>query len=449
MFGVSRFNLKQTLVMLLFIMSSANLYAATFHYVMEVGETKTVSPGDKLYTYKVSDQSMVNGTMDPNGKYLTITALKPGTATCDVNYISGNVGYWHTYVIEVIDVQSITIPGSLTLKLGETYKFNPIIQDSRMERYLLEWKSEDSNIASIDNDYRNPIYNNWGQIDHYEYIRGGNLVANTPGTTRIFCTYKGMLAVCNLTVEPIYVSDMIFSQEEYGMECYQEIQLEPNILPENATCKDLTWKSSNPSVAVVDNKGKVVALNKGKTVITAIPSDGSMVIGNCVIKVSPEEKDELEINHTIDGYVQCSTKIERDSPFSLSIQPPTQNWIVESFNINGVNALEQLINGIYSIEHVDNSMNIETTFAYNGKLQFIDLTASGIESPIDNSTMSILKLDGRLCINNVKVGSNVKIFTMGGQLIGSHICSDSLLMIDLAPNYYIIFVDNVSLKIKI
>ena len=46
--------------------------------------------------------------------------------------------------------------------------------------------------------------------------------------------------------------------------------------PYNAVNKTITWTSSNPSVATVDNKGKVTAVAVGTAVVTASNSDGSV-----------------------------------------------------------------------------------------------------------------------------------------------------------------------------
>lgn len=434
---------------MLFCVCAFHSHAQT---VLEVGQSITFSPGNGwISSAEVSDGSTIGFAYITNNAKTTgvkVTGLKSGTAICKVYYINNNSPQSTSYTIEVIDLKSIILPQSLTLKLGDKYTFAPIIQDSRMQKYLLDWRCEDTNIASISNDQKTPVYNNWGQISGYNYVHGGQLEAKKVGNTRVICSYKGLSAMCQVNVEPTYMSEINFDNTNYEITAYQSLQLQPNVLPENATIKDLTWKSSDTSVAIVDSKGKITALKKGKSVITATATDGSMVMGNCIITVNPEEKDELNIDYKIDEYAQFSTKIERESPFTLNIQPPTSNWKIKSFDINGVNALDQLVNGVYSIDRVENSMNIETTFAYNGQLQFLDLT-SGIESSIDNSAMSISKLEGQICIKNIKVGANVKIYTIGGQLMGSHICSEDSIMIDLAPNYYIIVVDNISFKIRI
>ena len=55
----------------------------------------------------------------------------------------------------------------------------------------------------------------------------------------------------------------------------ENIQLNVNVLPSEATNKKVTWHSSNPAVATVDSNGKVTAISNGTVVITATSQSGS------------------------------------------------------------------------------------------------------------------------------------------------------------------------------
>lgn len=436
--------------MTLFLCATIYAHAATYNHILEVGKTLSFSPGFKVYNVAVSDPAILSFTLDPNGKYTTVTALKSGIATCKVNYVDNNVGYYNTYVIEVIDLKSITIPQSITIKVGEPYKFQPVIQDSRMQDYLLEWISMDETIASVDNDQKVPFIHNiiGGQITGYDYIRGGNLITHMPGSTTIICTYKGVSATCKLTIEPIYVSDISFDNNNYELNEFQSLQLSPNILPDEATNKDLTWKSSNTSVAIVDNKGKVTALSAGVAAIIATAKDGSMVSGSYLLTVKPEDIQTHDITCKVDESIQFSTQVEHSHPFTLNLQPPSSNWKITTFTLNGENAKEQLVNGVFSINSVEYPMALHVNYEYDGILQFYDLTTS-VESVIDNTTIRLTREGSLLYISNIGIGSNINIYTINGQLIGSHTTSNSSISIDLAPNSYIIFIDDICFKIKI
>ena len=63
-----------------------------------------------------------------------------------------------------------------------------------------------------------------------------------------------------------------------------ELTLVAEILPE-ASSKTLDWTSSDPKVATVDAHGRVKALTKGETTITATTRDGSALQATCSVRV--------------------------------------------------------------------------------------------------------------------------------------------------------------------
>ena len=58
------------------------------------------------------------------------------------------------------------------------------------------------------------------------------------------------------------------------------------VAPDNATDKTYTWKTSNASIATVDQDGKVTAVALGTVIIYAEANDGSGVKGSCTVTVS-------------------------------------------------------------------------------------------------------------------------------------------------------------------
>ena len=67
-----------------------------------------------------------------------------------------------------------------------------------------------------------------------------------------------------------------------------EATLEATLEPGNATNQELTWTSSKPAVATVDQEGKVTAIKAGKTTITvkALGSKGAAKKATCKVTVN-------------------------------------------------------------------------------------------------------------------------------------------------------------------
>ena len=103
--------------------------------------------------------------------------------------------------------------------------------------------------------------------------------------------------IYNITVEKP-VTEIIISKNKLDLEVNQSETLFAVVQPTDATDLTVTWKSSNPSVAVVDN-GKVTGKSKGSARITATASNGITAACDVNVDVYPRsvslDKDELEM----------------------------------------------------------------------------------------------------------------------------------------------------------
>ena len=72
-------------------------------------------------------------------------------------------------------------------------------------------------------------------------------------------------------------------------------QLTATVLPEGATDSTVTWESSDPTVATVDERGLVTAVSKGTATITVTTTDGGHT-ATCVVTVV----DKTELNELIE-----------------------------------------------------------------------------------------------------------------------------------------------------
>lgn len=64
-------------------------------------------------------------------------------------------------------------------------------------------------------------------------------------------------------------------------------KLKATVTPDNALIKDVTWKSSDESVAVVDENGVVTAVGEGEADITATTVSPYQATASCRVKVAP------------------------------------------------------------------------------------------------------------------------------------------------------------------
>lgn len=94
----------------------------------------------------------------------------------------------------------------------------------------------------------------------------------------------------------IAVASVSLSQTSLYLEIGESYTLVATVLPDNATDKSVTWSSSEPSVATVEN-GKVTAVSGGTTTITATTSNGKKVTCNVTVnEAAPEIIDVTSIS---------------------------------------------------------------------------------------------------------------------------------------------------------
>ena len=91
----------------------------------------------------------------------------------------------------------------------------------------------------------------------------------------------------NQKIEKLVLSDTLVTLN--GVASYQ---LSVDILPTNATSKDIIWQSSDPTIATVVN-GHVTILKKGEVTITVKALDGSGVSASCKIDIQSTVGNEL------------------------------------------------------------------------------------------------------------------------------------------------------------
>lgn len=87
--------------------------------------------------------------------------------------------------------------------------------------------------------------------------------------------------------EDIKASSLELNKNTLDLFVGQDETLVPTVSPDNASNKTLKWTSSDPSIATVDQNGKVVGVKPGKVTITVATQDGSNLSKTCEVTVKP------------------------------------------------------------------------------------------------------------------------------------------------------------------
>ena len=159
-----------------------------------------------------------------------------------------------------IGVTSVTLDKTdLTLDVNDTEKLTATVNPNDATNKTVTWKSDKPEIVEVDSN--------------------GNVTAKAAGTATITATADGKSASCKVTVNgqpaTVPVQSVGLNTNKVELSVGEENKLVATVTPEAATNKEVTWASSTPEVATVDQDGKVVAQKPGNATITVTTKDGN------------------------------------------------------------------------------------------------------------------------------------------------------------------------------
>lgn len=228
--------------------------------------TATILPTDADNQKVIWKSSDTNVATVKDGK---VTCTGYGTAIITATSEEGE----YIATCNVTATKRIVLPSSITLdrneatiKVGEATTLKANVLPADADDKTIVWSSENSDIASVTND--------------------GVVTGHKAGTTKIIVTTNanGLKDECMLTVLQPTTGITLDRQNISFANIGETVQLTANVLPEDASNKNVSWASSDTKVAIVSN-GNVVCTGYGTAVISAITEDGGYM-ATCVINAT-------------------------------------------------------------------------------------------------------------------------------------------------------------------
>ncbi len=224
-------------------------------------------------------------------------------------------------IVEIIDVTGVSFSESaVNIKIDSTFQLTATVEPADATNKNVTWKSCADSVATVD--------------------ATGLVTGVAAGTAQIVVTTEdgNFTDTCVVTVEENSVAvtdvsidgavDTLFVSET----THETVQLTANLQPADATNQNVSWASSDDSVATVDNNGLVTAVAAGNVSITVTTEDGGHT-ASCEIVVA----STIGINSVFatDLVIYPNPAID-----ILHIDIADKNFTVKLYNLNGQQILQ-------------------------------------------------------------------------------------------------------------
>ncbi len=201
-----------------------------------------------------------------------ITAIANGEADIILTSVSNEMVFDSTKVIvsdttpdtdTTIPVTGITINETdVTLNIGEEITVEAGISPSDATNQNIVWSSSNENIIAVNPDTGAVTAIAQGEAD---------LIVTLVSNEMILDSIK---VIVSKTI--ISVTEITINQADVTLNIGEEMTVEAEVSPSDATNRNIVWSSSNEEIAYVNDLGEVIALSVGNTIINVKTEDGNL-----------------------------------------------------------------------------------------------------------------------------------------------------------------------------
>lgn len=212
---------------------------------LNASQTFTISGGTPSYTWRSSNATVASIQPTANGLGATVNANQAGSFTMTITDAAGAAITSTTIQVVGNNTLNISAPKS-TLNIGETTQ---LIANGGTSPYT--WRSSSAGVASVDN--------------------GGLVSALGAGTTSISITDSaGTQTSINIRVINNTGSNLVVTPNNSAVSIGTTTRLKAT-----GGGLQISWTSSSPAIASIDDRGIVKALAPGVTTISATDENGN------------------------------------------------------------------------------------------------------------------------------------------------------------------------------
>lgn len=276
-------------------------------------------------------------------------------------FISYRIYFYYTHkepeTIEITSIE-ISIP-ELEIETNKPIEISTIIEPSNYNTSNLQWISSNPEIIIVEN---------------------GIITALAEGESTIYVINDNGIKSNEILVHSIVkIKEITLSKETLEIDVGKSETLLATIMPENATNKNLIWKSSNEDIAKVDENGNVIGNNVGECIVS-VSSEDENLVAECKIKVNAIQINSLSLdeNNVTLGVGQEYLLIGSVSPSNATYK--TFTWSSSNSDVLTVN------NG--KIKAISEGNAVVTITSRNGKIASCNFT---VVSSVASGTIRYIK----------------------------------------------------------
>mgnify|MGYP002623103599 CR=1 FL=1 len=233
----------------------------------------TVLPADASNTTLVwtsSDDSIAS----VSNEGIVTAGTKAGTVTIKATNIPSQVSATCEVTVksQIVLVTSVSIsPSRLTMYVNETAKVTASVLPTNADNKNIKWSVSQGSTVTVD--------------------QNGNVTALREGSSRLIAKSEDggasdwiTVTVTKNAVESISLKETeltLKTGETYDLQ-YELKAKDPSKQPSN---QNVSWKSSNPSIASVDTSGRITAKSKGTVSITVQSTENTNIKATCTVTI--------------------------------------------------------------------------------------------------------------------------------------------------------------------
>lgn len=259
------------------------------------GDILSVSLNTNTLTLKIGQSSKLTGTIEHTGTKAddsvtwsssdtgvaavasdgTVTAKGKGTAVISI-FTSNKKTASCTVTVTAVEVTGVSVSAvSVTLILGGKYTLTATLLPADAADATLAWTTSDAGVVNCS---------------------GGILTATGTGRATVTVrTTNGKSAVCAVyvTAGAIEAASVTLDQSVRTVKAGESFTLSAEVLPSDTTDKNITWTSSDITVAECEN-GRVTAQAAGETIITVKTANGKTAV--CTVTVTGIDAESVTLS---------------------------------------------------------------------------------------------------------------------------------------------------------